>query len=270
MLRDVITIDEAKCDGCGQCVTACAEGALAIIDGKARLVSDVYCDGLGACLGHCPQGAITVTRREAPAFDLAAVNTHLARLGRPAHEHPTQPPPAQPAPSIMIQPQGHGHACPGSQQRSLKPAAALSQAAPTGIPAASNLGHWPVQLKLVSPAAPFLHGAEILLTADCTPVAMPNFHRDWVQGRVVLMACPKLDDLAAHTAKLAQILQTAKPRKITVLRMEVPCCGGIAWAAKQANEMAGTDVPVEIVTVRIDGSTSVAVPPPANSHLRSA
>lgn len=239
MQRDVITIDEAKCDGCGQCVTACAEGALAIIDGKARLVSDVYCDGLGACLGHCPQGAITVVQREAPAFDEAAVHTHLAKLGRPAAK-----------PSIMLQP--HGHACPGSQARALAPAP--SAPAATGR-TPSALGHWPVQLKLVNPGAPFLAGAEILLTADCTPVALPDFHRDWVQGRVVLMACPKLDDLAAHTAKLAAILQQAKPRKITVLRMEVPCCGGLAWAAKQANEVAGTDVPVEIVTIAIDGST---------------
>lgn len=255
MIRDVITIDEAKCDGCGQCVTACAEGALAIIDGKARLVSDVYCDGLGACLGHCPQGAITVVKRDVAAFDEAAVHAHLTKLGRPL------PPPAAshaPAPSIMLgghsHSHGHGHACPGSQQRSLPAAARQPVERSVAGTAPSNLGHWPVQLKLVNPAAPFLKGADILLTADCTPVALPDYHRDWVAGRVVLMACPKLDDLAAHTAKLAQILQVAQPRKLTVLRMEVPCCGGIAWAAKQANEMAGTDVPIEIVTIKIDGT----------------
>lgn len=249
MLRDVILIDEAKCDGCGQCVTACAEGALAVVDGKARLVSDVYCDGLGACLGHCPQGAITVVKREAPAFDEAAVHAHLARQGR------AQPAPAPP-PSIRVggTGHGHGHACPGSMQRSL-PASRTQDAAPAAATAPSQLGHWPVQLKLVNPAAPFLQGAELLLTADCTPVALPDYHRTWVAGRVVLMACPKLDDLAGHTAKLVQILQTARPRRITVLRMEVPCCGGLAWAAQQANEQAGTDVPVEVVTVAIDGST---------------
>lgn len=246
MLRDVITIDESTCDGCGQCVTACAEGALAVIDGKARLVSDVYCDGLGACLGHCPQGAITVVKREAAAFDEAAVHTHLATLGRPA-----------PKPSIMLQPHGHGHAhghaCPGSQARALAPSGTTPNA---GGRTPSALGHWPVQLRLVNPQAPFLAGAELLLTADCTPVALPDFHRDWVAGRVVLMACPKLDDLAAHTAKLTTIIQAAKPRKITVLRMEVPCCGGLAWAAKQAVEASGNAVPLEIVTIAINGSTA--------------
>jgi Pyruvate/2-oxoacid:ferredoxin oxidoreductase delta subunit len=238
MLRDVIVIDEAKCDGCGDCVTACAEGAIQVIDGKARLVSEVYCDGLGACLGKCPQGAITVVKREAATFDEQAVHQHLRRLGRPL------PPPAHA--------HAPGHVCPGSQQRSIltqKPTpAALAQ-----TPTASQLGHWPVQLKLVNPAAPFLAGAEVLLTADCVPVALPDFHSRWVPGRVVVLACPKLDDLAAHTAKLTTILQVAKPRKVTVLRMEVPCCGGIAWAAKQAVDNAGTATPIEVVTIGIDG-----------------
>lgn len=239
-MRDIIVIDEAKCDGCGQCVTACAEGALAIVDGKARLVSEVYCDGLGACLGHCPQGAITVVKREAPAFDQAAVDVHLAKQ----------------KPSISLVPHGHGPACPGSQQRvlSLKP----KQAAAPSDGSASQLGHWPVQLALVSPGAPFLIGADLVLTAHCVPVALTDFHQRWVGGRGVLLACPKLDDLARHTAKLAAILAQAKPASLIVLRMEVPCCGGLAFAAKQAAELSGWRGRLEIVTVAINGGSASA------------
>lgn len=246
MQRDIIVIDEAKCDGCGHCVTACAEGAIAVVNGKAKLVSEVYCDGLGACLGHCPQGAITVVKREAPAFDQQAVDVHLAAQRKPAF-------------TIVGQGQshghghGHGHACPGSQQRSLRPAASAPRAADAGCAAASQLGHWPVQLGLVNPGAPFLAGADLLLTAHCVPVAMPDFHQRWVGGRGVLLACPKLDDLARHTSKLAAILAQAKPASLTVLRMEVPCCGGLAWAAKQAAEMAGWAGRLEVVTVAING-----------------
>jgi ferredoxin len=243
-MRDIIVIDEARCDGCGQCVTACAEGALAIVNGKAKLVSEVYCDGLGACLGHCPQDAITVVKREVPAFDQAAVDAHLAKQ----------------KPSISLAPHdhghAHGHACPGSQQRvlSIKP---RQEATPIVADATgSQLGHWPVQLALVSPGAPFLSGADLVLTAHCVPVAMPDFHQRWVGGRGVLLACPKLDDLARHTAKLAAILTHAKPASLTVLRMEVPCCGGLAFAAKQAAEMAGWNGRVEIVTVAITGGSA--------------
>jgi NAD-dependent dihydropyrimidine dehydrogenase PreA subunit len=237
MLRDLIVIDEAKCDGCGNCVTACAEGALAVIDGKARLVSEIYCDGLGACLGHCPQGAITVVKREAPDFDQAAVDVHLAKQKKPA-----------------ISLHGHGHACPGTQMRSLGPRAA-------GAPAKespSQLGHWPIQLALVNPAAPFLAGADLLLTAHCVPVALPDFHARWVSGRGVLLACPKLDDLARHTAKLTAILAQGRPASLTVMRMEVPCCGGLAFAAKQAVEASGWTGRLEVVTVAIDGTTPSA------------
>lgn len=243
MQRDIIVIDEAKCDGCGQCVTACAEGALAIVDGKARLVSEVYCDGLGACLGHCPQGAITVVKRDAPAFDQAAVDVHLAKG------------PRKPAFSLAAHGHGHGHACPGSQQRMLHTAAkpaAVPKPAPVG---GSQLGHWPVQLALVSPGAPFLDGADLVLTAHCVPVAMTDFHQRWVGGHGVLLACPKLDDLTRHTQKLAAILAQAKPASLTVLRMEVPCCGGLAWAAKQAAELAGWNGKLEIVTIAISGET---------------
>ena len=240
MLRDLIVIDEAKCDGCGQCVTACAEGALAIIDGKARLVSEVYCDGLGACLGHCPQGAITVVQREAVAFDQAAVDVHLAKQAKPSiHLH------------------DHGHACPGAQMRALGPRAAGAPATPCAPaargPRESQLGHWPIQLSLLNPAAPFLHGADLLLTAHCVPVAMTDFHQRWVGGRGIMLACPKLDDLARHTAKLTAILAQSNPASLTVLKMEVPCCGGLAFAAKQAAEAAGWRGRLDIVTVPVGG-----------------
>ncbi len=233
MLRDVIIIDEAKCDGCGDCVTACAEGALAVIDGKARLVSEVYCDGLGACLGHCPQGAITVVKKDVPAFDQQAVEVHLAK---------------QRQPSIQLHPP---HACPGSQQRSLGPRAAGAPAE-TRTPN-SQLSHWPVQLALLNPAAPFLRNADLLLTAQCVPVAMADFHQRWVSGRGVMLACPKLDDLARHTAKLTAILAQGQPASLTVLKMEVPCCGGLAFAAKQAIEASGWRGRLDVVTVPIAG-----------------
>jgi Fe-S-cluster-containing hydrogenase component 2 len=240
MLRDMIVIDEAKCDGCGQCVTACAEGAIAVIDGKARLVSETYCDGLGACLGHCPQGALQVVKQEAPAFDEAAVQAHLARQRAPAK------------PSIQIHNHSHsGHACPGSQVRMLRPTAAPATAS---VPSASSLGHWPVQLALLNPSAPFLRDADLLLTAHCVPVAMPEFHARWVAKRGVMLACPKLDNLAAHTAKLTAILEQGRPASLTVLRMEVPCCGGLAWAAEQAIAHAGWLGKFSVVTVGIDGA----------------
>lgn len=242
MQRDIIVIDEAKCDGCGHCVTACAEGAIAVVNGKAKLVSEVYCDGLGACLGHCPQGAITVVKREAPAFDQQAVDRHLSSQRKPAF-------------TIVGHSHGHGHACPGSQQRSLPRSPPAPAAVDAGCAAASQLGHWPVQLGLVNPGAPFLAGADVLLTAHCVPVAMPDFHQRWVGGRGVLLACPKLDDLAQHTNKLSAILAQAKPASLTVLRMEVPCCGGLAWAAKQAAEMSGWHGRLEVVTIAISGGT---------------
>jgi ferredoxin len=245
MLRDVILIDERKCDGCGECVTACAEGALAIVDGKAKLVSEVYCDGLGACLGHCPQGAITVVKREVAAFDQQAVDVHLAKLGR------------APAPISIHTHAGHG--CPGSAIRSLGPRAAGAPAKTSrGAPAArgpreTQLSHWPIQLALLNPAAPYLQNCDLVLTAHCAPVAIPDYHARYLAGKCVALACPKLDDLARHTAKLTAILAQANPVSLTVLKMEVPCCGGLAFAAKQAAEAAGWRGRLEIVTVPVSG-----------------
>ncbi len=271
MLRTIITIDEAACDGCGECVGGCHEGAIAIVDGKAKLVSATYCDGLGACLATCPRGAITTHQREADAYDPRATAAHLRRLGRPlpaelaAHAvTPFAPPPRQlrfeavrpPAPAGHGNP-GHGHAgcgCPGASERVLAPPQSSAQPVPTG-PAdqPSQLRSWPVQLALVNPAAPFLRGAHLLICADCVPFAVPGFHRDHLAGKVVLIGCPKLDNLPAYTEKLAAIFAQARPASVTVMRMEVPCCGGLAHAVQQAAASVDPDLPVTVLIAAIGG-----------------
>lgn len=193
MLRNIVRINEDLCDGCGQCAIKCAEGALQIVDGKARLMSEIYCDGLGACIGECPRGAITIEQREAPAFN--------------------------------------------SEAR-------------------SELTHWPVQLTLVPEYAPFLRGADILVCADCVPFALPDFHAGYLKNRAVLVGCPKLDDLGFYREKLLDIFRTTRPASLTVLRMEVPCCGGIARAVVNARDEAVPELPVDIVTVGIGGSAT--------------
>jgi len=247
MKRKIIRIDEEKCDGCGLCVSACAEGAIALIDGKARLVSETYCDGLGACLGDCPRGAITLEEREASGFDAAAVEKHLAHRGE-AHAHPTAKPLAPAG-------HGHGHACPGSAMRAFTPipkqAAKPAQAAEPETD--SQLGHWPVQLMLVPPTAPFLKGADLVICADCVPFAVPDFHARYLQGRAVVVGCPKLDDLAFYREKLTALFMEARPSRVTILRMEVPCCSGIAKAAVSAAEEACLAAPVEVHVIGIRG-----------------
>jgi NAD-dependent dihydropyrimidine dehydrogenase PreA subunit len=240
-MRKVVVIDEAKCDGCGECVTSCAEGAIAVIDGKARLVSEIYCDGLGACLGHCPQGAITVEEREAAAFDEAATQQHLNAL-----KH------AQAATALRVT--ETPHQCPGSMMRSLgRPAAAEPTAhAPIGsMP--SELRNWPVQLALVPPMAPYLQGADILLVADCVPFAYADFHRRFLKNKPVIIGCPKLDQMDAYAKKLAEILRVAKPKSLSVLHMEVPCCSGFTRLAQYALQAAASDVPLTDVTIGIRG-----------------
>jgi Pyruvate/2-oxoacid:ferredoxin oxidoreductase delta subunit len=258
-VRKIVRIDEERCDGCGACVPSCAEGAIRVIDGKARLVAEVYCDGLGACLGECPRGAISIEERAADDFDPAAVERHLAGLRANGEPSAAAGPRDVPAPG--------GHACPGSAPRTLPlarlggcpgsaprvvdacPAPAPSPDQPEG----SGLSSWPVQLALVPPAAPFLAGADLLVCADCVPFAVPDFHRRYLAGRAVLVACPKLDDLAAHREKLAAIVAHARPPSVTVLRMEVPCCGGLARAAIDAVLAEAPDLPLEVHTVGIRG-----------------
>lgn len=240
-MRNVVVIDEAKCDGCGECVTSCAEGAIAVIDGKARLVSEIYCDGLGACLGHCPQGAITIEEREAAAFDEAATQRHLDNLKR-----------AQAATALRVP--ETPHQCPGSMMRNLgRPAGAprAADVAAGSIP--SELANWPIQLTLVPPMAPYLQGAEILLVADCVPFAYADFHRRFLNGKPVIIGCPKLDQMDAYARKLTEIVRVARPRSLSVLHMEVPCCSGFTRLAQYALQAAASDIPLIDVTIGIQG-----------------
>jgi NAD-dependent dihydropyrimidine dehydrogenase PreA subunit len=264
MIREIVEIDEAKCDGCGQCIPSCAEGALYLEGGKVKLKADALCDGLGACLGECPQGALRVVKRDAAAFDEAAVHAALA-----AAEHAgagTRPV----GPRLAPAPEPGG--CPGARPRTLSPVpsagagpgpgrgprpvlSVVADAPPPVVPqGGSRLGQWPVQLHLVPPGAPYLRGADLLLAADCVPFAYARFHEDLLDGRRVLVGCPKLDDLSAYAAKLAEIFRRAEPRSITVAKMEVPCCGGIAQAARQALVVSGSKATFEVVTVGIAGA----------------
>jgi NAD-dependent dihydropyrimidine dehydrogenase PreA subunit len=251
--RKIIHIDEEKCDGCGLCVPSCAEGAIQVIAGKARLVSDVYCDGLGACLGECPQGAIAIIERDADAFDEEAAREHAA-VGAEKHGAAQVAPRACPGAavrdlSLPVLPQATAedrHSClsePVQEDRH----SCLSEPEP------SALSNWPVQLHLVPPNAPFLNDAEVLLVADCVPVALPDFHRRFLQGRPVLIGCPKLDDAKAYVQKLADMLRVSSIRSLTVVHMEVPCCTGIVRIAEAAVRLSGREVPIDDVTVSIRG-----------------
>ena len=232
VLRKVVRIDEEKCTGCGICVPACAEGALRIVDGKARLVSDKYCDGLGACLGECPEGAITIEEREAKEFDEVAVKYHL---GEYSHAEETLP-----------------CGCPSASVTRLE-RRAMEKGCPGSTPQESMLGNWPVQLTLVPPGAPFLQGADVVLAADCVPFAYPGFHRDFLRDHALLVACPKLDDFQAHLAKLTELLHQSTVRSITVVRMEVPCCSGLTHMAQEAIRLSGKKIPSGEVVIGIRG-----------------
>ncbi len=246
MKRKIIHIDESKCNGCGLCVPNCAEGAIQIINGKAKLVSEIFCDGLGACLGHCPVDAIKMEERDAPDFDEKAVHQHLTKMGKtPSHPQPA--------------PQAHQHSgCPGSALRSFQREAPKTKPASSDQPAQEScLSQWPVQLMLVPPSAPFLKDADLVLCADCVPFAVPDFHTRYLEGRAVLVACPKLDDSDYYREKLGDMFRESKPKKITVLRMEVPCCGGLAHIAKEARDESSPQTPLEIHIVGIRGGITV-------------
>lgn len=246
--RKIVEIDQARCDGCGLCVPSCAEGAIQIINGKAKLVADVYCDGLGACLGECPQGAITVVEREAEAFNEEAARRHVSGL-RSAHVRGPHTKRAAP-------PSG----CPGTAMHDLTlnvlPQAPVGPPMPDeGATSAepSALGHWPVQLHLVPPNAPFLKNADLLLVADCVPFALADFHRRFLRQRPVVIGCPKLDDTHAYVEKLSAMLRVSAIQSLTVVRMEVPCCLGLVRVAQAAMRAAGREVPLEEVTISIRG-----------------
>lgn len=240
MKRKIVKIDEDKCNGCGLCVSACHEGALQLVDGKARLVSESYCDGLGNCLPECPTGAITIEEREADAFDEAAVMKNMtqnAPVQAPAHQHP------------------HAGGCPGSRAMFIRHQASETRpAVPADMPKPqSELRQWPCQIKLVPANAPYFQDAHLLVAADCTAYAYANVHQDFMKGKITLIGCPKLDD-EDYSEKLTDILRLNNIKSITVLRMEVPCCGGIVNAVKNAMLNSGKLIPWQVVVIGTDGT----------------
>lgn len=246
-LRKVVKIDEEKCDGCGQCVPSCAEGALQIIDGKARLVSDVYCDGLGACLGECPRGAISIEEREADEFDEEAAHAHVKAVAQEKMENPD---PAQAA----TLPCG----CPSAMAQVLKPAPARRHAQEASAERESTLCNWPVQFRLIPANAPYLEGADLLIAADCVGFAYPELHQELLPGRVALIGCPKLGDAEALKEKLTEIFKKNMIREITLVHMEVPCCHGLLRIVDEALKNAGREVPVKPIEIGIHGERKSA------------
>jgi len=234
-IRNIVKIDEEKCTGCGLCVNACAEGAIKIIDGKAKLVSEIYCDGLGACLGHCPEDAITIEQREAEEFDEEATNAYLAQEKKAEAQI--------------------DFVCPGMAAKQLKTKTVPDNTSEAGaVP--SQLGQWPVQLKLVSPKSPFFANADLLLVADCVPFAMGDFHNRFLKGHSIAVGCPKLDDVQFYIEKLAAILQANKLNSMAVIHMEVPCCSGLTYIAKQAIAQSNIDLDFEDITISLQGDVS--------------
>ena len=226
MIRKIIKIDEEKCNGCGLCAKACHEGAIEMVDGKAKLTREDYCDGLGDCLPACPTGAITFEEREAPAYDHAAV---LAAKGQKT-----------PLPC----------GCPGTNVKAIR---REPQTAQSVSPAVSQLSQWPVQIKLVPVNAPYFENANLLIAADCTAYAYASFHKDFIQGRITLVGCPKLDQVH-YAEKLTAIFQQNPIRSITVVRMEVPCCGGLEYAVRQAITTSQKKIPLQVVTISTEGN----------------
>ena len=232
MKRRIIEIDQDKCNGCGACAAACHEGAIAMVDGKARLMRDDYCDGLGDCLPTCPTGAITFVEREAAAYDEQAVMENKQRKMRKEG---------------MTLPCG----CPGSQSRQIQHAEGGSTEMPR-IEQTSRLSQWPVQIKLVPVNAPYFDGARLLIAADCTAYTYAAFHERFIKGHITLVGCPKLDGVD-YSEKLTEIIRENNIKSVTVVRMEVPCCGGLEMAAKTALQQSGKFIPWQVVTVTVDG-----------------
>lgn len=244
MVRRIIQIDEEKCNGCGACAAACHESAIGMVDGKAKLLRDDYCDGLGDCLPACPTGAITFVEREAAAYDEVAV---FANQKKAMQEKMNQ--------KIA---QGHAaslHAsggCPGSRMRQMKRETSETEIPAAAIKPQSQLQQWPVQIKLVPANAPYFDGAKLLIAADCTAYAYANFHEDFIKGRIVLVGCPKLDAVD-YSGKLEEIIRNNNIASVTIVRMEVPCCGGLEMAAKKALQNSGKFIPWQVTTISVDG-----------------
>ena len=231
MIRRIIEIDKEKCNGCGLCAKACHEGAIGMVDGKATLLRDDYCDGLGDCLPVCPTGAITFVEREAAAYDEAAVQANMAKKGKTPC------------------------ACPGSQSKLLEVQEKMAakreeEATPVAVP--SRLRQWPVQIKLAPIKAPYFDGAKLLIAADCTAYAYGNFHEEFIKGKITLVGCPKLD-MVDYSEKLTEIIKQNDILSVTIVRMEVPCCGGMELAAKKVLQASGKFIPWQVVTISTDG-----------------
>lgn len=254
VLRDIIRIKEELCDGCGECISSCAEGALEIVNGKARLKGEILCDGAGACLGHCPTGALTIEKRESEEYDEAAVAASLVT------SHHKQPAAIGAVGQRVMPMAAHGSGCPGSAMkqwgdRIQVSATEVSSAAPLPVraPEPSRLRQWPVQLMLVPPTVPYFKNADLLITADCVPFAFADFHERFLKGKALVVGCPKLDNLQHYLDKLTEIFKVNDLKSVEVLKMEVPCCGGIAQAAVEARQRAGATFPLTITTFGIRG-----------------
>ncbi|MBM3315007.1 4Fe-4S dicluster domain-containing protein [candidate division WOR-3 bacterium] len=273
--RKIIKVDEERCTGCGECIPNCPEGALQVIDGKARLVSDLFCDGLGACVGHCPEGAMTVEERPAEPYDESKVMENIVKAGpntiaaHLAHlkehgacefynqavaymkQHDIPLPGGQPqaaSPRLAC-------GCPGSSVRSLSPTPTTRTLDPSTPRPLSRLRNWPIQVTLVPPSAPYLKSADILIAADCVGSSHPDFHDELVQSKVLLIGCPKLDDAQAHVEKLTELFRQNRPKSVTVAHMTVPCCFGMVQVVKQALEQSGAKTKFSEVTVDVEGRT---------------
>ena len=262
-VRQIIQIDDGKCTGCGECIPNCPEGAIQIIDGKARLVSDLFCDGLGACLGHCPEGAIAIEEREAEAYDerrvMANVITQGSNVVRAHLDHLREHGETGYLAEAVAYLEEQGIGVPEAEAPAPQPCggAVRQFEASDGPPAgrsASRLRQWPVQITLVPPVAPYLQGADLLITADCVPFAYANYHEHFLKGKVVLVGCPKLDDVGAYRKKLAAVFEHNDLKSIEVLHMEVPCCYGLVRLVEQALADAGKAVPTTLVEIGIQGN----------------
>lgn len=227
MKRKIITINEELCTGCGECIPNCAEGSLRIVDGKARLVADKLCDGLGACLGHCPTGALSIIERESDAFDEEAVEQFLA-----------------------AEREKKASTCPSAQLKTIS----CEAARPVAQGGSSNLSHWPVQIRLVPPSAPFLENCDLLIAADCTAVTCPSLQQDFIQGRKVMMGCPKFDDQQLYVDRFTELFSNRKLNSVTILIMEVPCCAAMLQIVRKARSQAGAKVPVRQVVISTQGA----------------
>ena len=272
--RKIITIDEEKCNGCGLCIPNCPEGALQVIDKKARLISDLFCDGLGACIGHCPQGAIVIEEREAESYDEKKVMANIVRQGEnviKAHlkhleDHGEKKLLSQAQEYLKEQgivisgakAQKHDApvpcGCPGSSIRDLRhPSIATNEAGTPSVKRESQLQQWPVQLMLVPPTAPFFENADLLIAADCVPFAYPSFHEDLLKGKVLLVGCPKLDNIEVYEGKLRQIINERNLKSVTYAHMEVPCCFGLTGIIASLIEESGKKIPFKEVVISIKG-----------------